>query len=75
LTKQFLERAGGLSPGDAGSSVSMARRLASMPVTEARFVGGTLPSGHVRAIVANVGARVAERYSADESDVLRLSRL
>ena len=30
-TKQFLERAAGLSPGDAGSSVSMARKLASMP--------------------------------------------
>jgi hypothetical protein len=32
-TKQFLERAAGLSPGDAGSSVSMARKLRSMPLT------------------------------------------
>ena len=63
-TKRFLERAAGLSPGDAGSSVSMARKLASMPETEARFVAGTFPSGHVRAIVANVEARVAERYTA-----------
>jgi hypothetical protein len=68
-TKQFLERAAGLSPGDAGSSVSMARKLRSMPLTEAAWLAGTLPSGHVRAIVA---PRVAERYAADEGDILAI---
>ena len=74
-SQQFLQRAAGLSSIDAGLSVTMARKVRSMPLTEAAWLAGTLPSGHVRAIVANVGARVAERYSADESDVLRLSRL
>ncbi|TML12221.1 MAG: hypothetical protein E6G39_12185, partial [Actinobacteria bacterium] len=57
-TKQFLQRTAGLSQADAGSTASLARKLGSMPETEARFVDGKLPSGHVRAIAANVSPRL-----------------
>src|SRR5207244_13374688 len=69
-TKQFLERTAGLSPADAGSTASLARKLGAMPETEARFVDGKLPSGHVRAIAANVSPRIAEHYQAVEGDLL-----
>ena len=69
---QFLERTVGLSPGDAGASVSMARKLRAMPLTEAGFVDGTVSSGQARAIVANVFKRIAEQYTAEEADVLRI---
>src|SRR5439155_7722753 len=69
-TRQFLERTAGLSQADAGSTASLARKLGSMPQTEARFVDGKLPSGHVRAIAANVSPRIAEHYQAVEGDLL-----
>jgi hypothetical protein len=71
-SRQFLERTVGLSPGDAGAAVTMARKLGSMPFTEARFVDGTLSGGLVRAVVANVDKRVAERYQNEEGDVLAI---
>src|SRR5258706_3335458 len=52
-TKQFLQRTAGLSQADARSTVSLARKLGAMPETEARFVGGELPSGHLPATVAD----------------------
>ena len=69
-TKQFLQRTAGLSQADAGSTASLSRKLGAMPETEARFVDGKLPSGHVRAIAANVSPRIAERYHAVEGDLL-----
>src|SRR5437016_4854485 len=69
-TKQFLQRTAGLSHADAGSTASLARKLGAMPQTEARFVDGKLPSGHVRAIAANVSPRIAEHYQAVEGDLL-----
>src|SRR5258706_5855497 len=74
-TKQFLQRTAGLSPADAGSTASLARKLGSMPQTEARFVDGKLPSGHVRAIAANVSPRLLERYQAGEADPLGILTL
>ena len=67
-TKTFLEKTAGLSAGDAGAAVVMARKLGKMPLTEAAFVDGILPSGTVRAIVANVTPRVADCYLAHEAD-------
>src|SRR5207247_2771342 len=69
-TKQFLQRTAGLSQADVGSTASLARKLGSMPQTEARFVDGKLPSGHVRAIAANVAPRLVDRYQAVEGDLL-----
>ena len=71
-TAQFLERCAGLSPAEAGRSVAMARKLKAMPLTEAAWLAGTLTSGQVRAIVANVTKRLAERYRGDEAEVLRI---
>ena len=67
-TKTFLEKSAGLSAGEAGAAVVMARKLGKMPLTEAAFVDGTLPSGTVRAIVANVVPRVIDRYVAHEAE-------
>jgi hypothetical protein len=53
-TAQFLERTVGLSPGDAQWTVTMARRLKAMPLTEAAWLAGTLTSGQVHAVVVNV---------------------
>src|SRR5439155_11114997 len=69
-TKQFLQRTAGLSQADAVSTARLARKLGSMPETEARFVDGKLPSGHVRAIAANVSPRLVDRYQAVECDLL-----
>jgi hypothetical protein len=70
--KTFLEKTAGLSPGDAGAAVGTARKLGKMPVTEARFVDGTLASGTVRAIVANVAPRIADRYAANEAEIVTI---
>src|SRR5437879_10636525 len=69
-TRQFLQRTAGLSQPDARSTASLARKLGSMPETEARFVDGKLPSGHVRAIAANVSPRLVDCYQAVEGDLL-----
>src|SRR6266404_6758685 len=69
-TKQFLQRTAGLSQPDARSTASLSRKLGAMPETEARFVDGKLPSGHVRAIAANVSPRLVDRYQDVESDLL-----
>ena len=69
-TKQFLQRTAGLSSADAGSTASLSRKLGAIPQTEARFVDGKLPSGHVRAIAANVSPRLVDRYQAVEGDLL-----
>src|ERR1044071_3026112 len=69
-TTQFLERCAGLSPADAGRSVSLARKLKTMPLTEAGWLAGTLTSGQVQAIAKVVVKRVADRYRDDEADLL-----
>ena len=71
-TQQFLERTVGLSPGDAHSTVAMARKLKAMPLTEAAWLAGILTSGQVRAVVGNVSTRTAEQYRAQEADVLAI---
>src|SRR5205814_2440689 len=71
-TRQFLQRTAGLSQPDARSTASLSRKLGSMPETEARFVDGKLPSGHVRAIAANVSPRLVDRYQAVEGDLLEI---
>ena len=48
-TGQFLERSAGLSPAEARSMVILARKLKSMPLTEAAWLAGTISSGQVRA--------------------------
>ena len=70
-TAQFLERCAGLSPAEAQATVILARKLKAMPLTEAAWLAGTITSGQVRAIAAIVTKRLAERYTADEAEVLR----
>ena len=67
-TRTFLEKAAGLSPGEAGATVSMALKLGKMPLTDAAFVDGVLSSGTVRAIVANVASRLLDCYVAHEAE-------
>ena len=62
-TVQFLERTAGLSPGDAKSTVILARKLKAMPLTEAAWIAGTITSGQARAIAGYVTKRLAERFS------------
>ena len=69
-TRKFLERSAGLSPSDAGSVAGLARKLGAMPETEARFVEGRLSSGQVRAVTANVAARLVPLYQAVEAEML-----
>ena len=69
-TKKFLENTVGLSPADAGGVAGLARKLGSMPETEARFVAGRLSSGQVRAVAANVAARLVPLYQAVEAELL-----
>ena len=69
-TKTFLEKGAGLSAGEAGAALVMARKLGKMPITEDAFVDGTLPSGTVRAIVANVASRVVDCYIAHEAEMV-----
>src|SRR5687767_6554127 len=71
-TAQFLERSAGLSPAEAHATVILARKLKAMPLTEAAWLAETITSGQVRAIAAIVTKRLAERYTADEADVLRI---
>jgi len=71
-TAQFLERCAGVSPADARVAVMMARKLKAMPLTETAWLTGTLTSGQVRAIVAHVPKRLAERYQADEAELLAI---
>ncbi|MEO5837820.1 MAG: hypothetical protein ABIQ73_29245, partial [Acidimicrobiales bacterium] len=49
-TAQFSERCAGLAPADAQRSVTLARKLKAMPLTEAAWLDGTLTSGQVHAI-------------------------
>ena len=67
-TKTFLVKAAGLAPGEAGATVSMARKLGKMTLTDTAFVDGTLPSGTVRAILANVADRLVDCYVAHEAE-------
>ena len=48
----------------------MCRKLGAMAETEARFVDGRLSSGQVRAITANVTARLVRVFQAVEGEML-----
>src|SRR5215216_183228 len=69
-TGQFLERCAGLAPAEAQRSVTLARKLKAMPLTEAAWLAGTITSGQVQAIVANVKKPLADRYRDDEAEML-----
>jgi hypothetical protein len=71
-TAAFLERSAGLAPGDAGAIAKMARRLAVMAETRARFEDGALSSGQIRAIVATVSPRVQACYTANETEIVKM---
>ena len=73
-TAQFLQRTAGLSPGEAQATVTLARKLKAMPLTEAAWLAGTITSGQVRAITANVTKHLADRYRDDEADILPIIR-
>jgi Domain of unknown function (DUF222) len=54
---------------DAEREAKLARRLAELPVTAAAWSGGTLSSGQVAAVVANVSSARAVLYAGHEADM------
>jgi hypothetical protein len=54
---------------DAHREAKVARRLAELPVTAAAWSDGTLSSGQVAAIVANVSSGRAQLYAGHEADM------
>ena len=71
-TGQFLERAAGLSSGDARSMMILARKLKAMPLTEAGWLSGSLSSGQVHVIATLVTKRLAARFTEDEAAMLNI---
>jgi hypothetical protein len=68
----WLAAHGQMSRGDAQRDATVARRLAALPVTAGAWADGTLSSGQVGAVVANVSAGRAERYAGHEADMTPL---
>jgi hypothetical protein len=73
-TKTYLEKEAGLSPGEAGALVTTARKVCKMPLTAAAFLDGSLSSGVVRAVVANVTPRILDLYVHNEPENLEILR-
>lgn len=66
----WLRSHAGMTSGDAAAAVRLAKRLGSLPVTRAAFLDGTLSSGQVKAIVANVSERTVEAFTQDEAELV-----
>jgi hypothetical protein len=56
--------------GDAYRAVEIARKMQAMPHTAAAWQDGTLSSGQVRVITANVKPRHADLYAQAEGDIV-----
>jgi hypothetical protein len=73
---QWLRHYGGRSRRDAAREAATARRLRQLPVVSDRWLDGTLSSGQVAAIVANVSDRTVESFAAQEAALVpRLAAL
>ena len=65
----WLSDHGRLSHRDAAHLVSVARRIRELPVTREAWMSGTLSSGQVDAMVANIGGYV-ELFAEHEAEVV-----
>jgi hypothetical protein len=65
----WLAAHGRLSRRDAHWEATVAVRLARLPVTAQAWADGTLSSGQVTAIVANVSSKRAPLYASHEADM------
>ena len=68
----WLRAAAGLSAKDAARTTRTARRLRQLPVTAAAWRDGTLCSGQVQAIVANVPDEAVEQFATEETGLVPL---
>lgn len=68
----WLAAHGRCSRSQAHQEATVARRLSQLPVTAAAWADGTLSSGQVGAVVANVSAERAERYAGHEAEMTPL---
>jgi len=56
----------------AAKRAGVARKLKPLPVTAAAWAGGSLSGGQVEAIVAHLDSATAERFAAQEADLVPL---
>src|SRR5256885_1730753 len=66
----WLRDMGGRGRKDAGRIKNLAQRLRSMPGVAEAWHNGTLSSGHVEAIVANVSSRTGALFAQQEPELL-----
>jgi hypothetical protein len=66
----WLRDHAGLAGGDASRALRLARRLRALPVTAAAALDGTLSSGQLKAIVANVSDKTAELFAGHEGELI-----
>jgi cytochrome c553 len=72
----WLRTFGHMTSRDAARTASIAKRLRMLPVTRAAWADGTLSSGQIQAIVANVSRRHAALFAAHEEELIpRLAAL
>jgi hypothetical protein len=66
----WLRAHGHLTSRDAARTSGVAKRLRALPVTRAAWEQGSLSSGQIQAIVANVGRRHASLFSTHEGAII-----
>jgi hypothetical protein len=66
----WLRTHGHMTGRDAGRTASIAKRLGALPVTRKAWTDGTLSSGQVQAIVANVARRHASLFASHEEALI-----
>src|SRR5262245_49481241 len=67
---QWLRAWTGRSRRDAASEARTATVLHRLPITAARFVDGTLSSGQVAAIVANLSDSTIDAFASQEAELV-----
>lgn len=66
----WLRHRARMSGGAASTMTRTARRLGELPVTAAAWLDGSLSSGQVQAVVANVGDTTIEMFAEHEAEVV-----
>ena len=66
----WLRSFGHMTGRDAARTTTTAKRLRMLPVTRAAWTDGTLSSGQIQAIVANVARRHAALFGAHEAELI-----
>jgi hypothetical protein len=66
----WLRIRGRMTASDASRLAKTARRLRTLPTLRAAWLDGTISSGHVAAVVANLSDRTAPMFAAQEDDLV-----